>query len=502
MKLRIPPFKANLKKRLLTTTWYGLPVTVLLGGVLPVQAQQTSFNCNSGKSYLFQNAVNSSVTNAYEIDLTTGTSVQKTTSGITGGQLNAFGFNPVDKYIWGQVYNQGQVVRIGSEFTAQTYTVSGLPSGPYVVGDIDKNGVMYLAIGGSNATTDIFTTDLTKFATGLSANKLTTTASFITDWAISPKDNNLYAMYSSLSNKPTALTLYRFLTADRTNANGTITVAGTRETLGEVSGGSPAITPNNFGSAFMDINGSFYVVANATGAVYRIDRPDLLAAGSSPTATYIASPSQTPNTTNTDGARCATSIVAPLPVTLVSFSAIAAPGRSVQLNWATASEQNNNYFEVQRSVDGQNFGTLKQVPGHHTTTQSSNYSFVDAAPGAAAIYYYRLRQVDLDGTSTYSPVRTVNLAAGSSPVQLAVVPNPTTATNLHVQVRYAGAAPASATLTVQTLLGQTLLAQSVTIQPGTNELIPTKILAPGAYWLSVRGDAALGTQGVRVLVSN
>lgn len=487
-----------------STTWQNLTVGALLSLPLAAQAQQTSFNCNSGKSYLFQNAVNSSVTNAYEIDLTTGSAVQKTTNGITGGQLNAFGFNPVDKYIWGQVYNQPQVIRMGSEFTAQTYTVANLPASPFVVGDIDKNGVMYLTVGGSSATTDIFTIDLTQPTTALKATKLTTTISFITDWAISPRDNNLYAMYSSLNNKPTALTLYRFLTADRTNTDGTITAAGTREELGEVSGGSPAISPSNFGSAFMDINGSFYVVVNATGAIYRIGRPDLLAAGSSPTAVYVSSPSQTPNTVNTDGARCATSIVAPLPVTLVSFAATAAPRRSVQLTWATASEQNNAYFEVQRSPDGQTFTSLAQVTGHYSTTQASSYSFTDTEPGAATTYYYRLRQVDLDGTSTYGPVRAVSLAAGSSLVQLAVAPNPATPAGLRVQVQYAGPAATPATLIVQTMLGQTLLTQPVTIRPGLNELTPTPTatLAPGAYWLNVRVGAAPATPGVRVLISN
>ncbi|RYY19840.1 MAG: hypothetical protein EOO36_04865 [Cytophagaceae bacterium] len=145
---------------------------------------------------------------------------------------------------------------------------------------------------------------------------------------------------------------------------------------------------------------------------------------------------------------------------------------------------------------------MGQVAGHQTSTQASAYSFVDATPGPEATHYYRLRQVDLDGTSTFSPVRVVSLAAGSSPVQLAVAPNPTTPDNLRVQVQYAGTEAASATLTVRSLLGQTLLAQPVALQPGANVLTPALKLAPGAYWLGLSGGGTLGQQGVRVLVGN
>ncbi|RYY20969.1 MAG: hypothetical protein EOO36_01990 [Cytophagaceae bacterium] len=146
------------------------------------------------------------------------------------------------------------------------------------------------------------------------------------------------------------------------------------------------------------------------------------------------------------------------------------------------------------------FAAVGRVAGHQTTTQAKTYSFVDAAPGPEATHYYRLRQVALDGTSTLSPVRVVGLAAGSSPVQLAVAPNPTPSHTLRVQVQYAGPAAVPATLTVQSLLGQTVLTQPVTLRPGTNELVPGGVLAPGAYWLSLRG-AAVGQHSQRLLVS-
>lgn len=99
-------------------------------------------------------------------------------------------------------------------------------------------------------------------------------------------------------------------------------------------------------------------------------------------------------------------------------------------------------------------------------------------------------------------MQVVTLAAGTSAAQLTVAPNPVAAGRLQVQVQYAGAAPATATLTVRTALGQALWAQPVTLQPGANALAAGALLAPGVYWLALSGDAQVGTQGTRVVVGN
>jgi hypothetical protein len=488
----------------------------LLLGALPMLAQtpvQPTFACSVGKSYLFQNTP----TDAYEIDLLAGTTDRKTTNGlIAQTNLNAFGYNQKDGYIWGQLNGQSKLVRVGSDYSAQTFDFaapSGFNETGFVVGDVSGNGTMYLTRGGSGAggnnTTVIYAVNLNQAP--YTATILTSQGgTYLTDWAVSPIDGNLYALYSTIVNNgvqanPAKLTLYRFLTSART-VNGVTTPAGTRETLGTVAGGSTAITVANFGAEFMDGDGSFYVVANATGNIHRISRPDQLAASDENTAiaaTFITTgPAATTN--NNDGARCALSRVsaAPLPVTLTAFTAMAAPNRTVALAWTTASEVNNDYFEVQHSADGITFEAVGRVAGHQTTSQASTYTFVDAAPGAAATHYYRLRQVDLDSRSTFGPVRTTHLAPGSSAVQLAVAPNPTTAAGLRVQVQVAGEASTPAVLTVQDLLGQTLLTQPVTLQPGANVFAPAVVLAPGTYWLSLRGAATVGTPGVRVLIGH
>jgi hypothetical protein len=90
-----------------------------------------------------------------------------------------------------------------------------------------------------------------------------------------------------------------------------------------------------------------------------------------------------------------------LPVELTSFSANVNEG-TVNLHWTTATEINNNGFEVQRKVDNE-FHTIGFVQGHGTTTNIQNYSFVDQNV-AAGNYAYRLKQLDYNGTFEYSNV--------------------------------------------------------------------------------------------------
>jgi hypothetical protein len=113
---------------------------------------------------------------------------------------------------------------------------------------------------------------------------------------------------------------------------------------------------------------------------------------------------------------------APLPVQLVSFSALRA-GEAVRCSWKTATELNNARFVVERSRDGKQFEVVGSVDGQGTSTLGHSYTFNDTkAPATTA--YYRLRQEDTDGTSTYSAV--VAVAGLTGAVELAVVPNPGT----------------------------------------------------------------------------
>jgi hypothetical protein len=97
--------------------------------------------------------------------------------------------------------------------------------------------------------------------------------------------------------------------------------------------------------------------------------------------------------------------VTPLPVTWLTFNGKRL-NDNVILNWSTSTENNNNYFDVETSVDGANFYKAGQVKGKGNSTLTQQYSFTHYSPVVGA-NYYRLKQVDLNGEFTYSNVITV-----------------------------------------------------------------------------------------------
>ncbi|MCB0508283.1 MAG: T9SS type A sorting domain-containing protein [Bacteroidetes bacterium] len=116
-----------------------------------------------------------------------------------------------------------------------------------------------------------------------------------------------------------------------------------------------------------------------------------------------------------------------LPVELVSLTAEALPNNTTDLKWTTASEHNNDYFEVQRSTDGTNWITLGTVDGNGNSAYTHNYTYNDEHP-ESGINYYRLKQVDFDGAFKYTFVveATFDLQEyKANDNQYVVYPNPT-----------------------------------------------------------------------------
>ena len=158
-----------------------------------------------------------------------------------------------------------------------------------------------------------------------------------------------------------------------------------------------------------------------------------------------------------------------LPVVLTGFAATRAAA-GVQLHWRTASEVNSARFEVERSVDGVAFGPVATMAAAGTTQQPRTYAHLDASAPASRLYY-RLRQVDLDGSAHYSPVATVSGADAG----LTLSPNPIGETlylTTEQPVAYA----------VRTTLGQPLL-QGTTAAGATP--IAVASLPAGVYFVEL-----------------
>ena len=180
-------------------------------------------------------------------------------------------------------------------------------------------------------------------------------------------------------------------------------------------------------------------------------------------------------------------IVKPLPVELTRFEVVAA-GLDARLSWTTASEKNNAYFEVQRSLDGKQFETIGKRTGQGSTQAKTDYAYLDAGAGrllAGQPIYYRLRQVDYDGQEAFSPVRVVTFGPAAT-TAVALYPNPT-AQNPTVTLDLTGLPAGAYQVQVRDLTGRLL--QQQTLAGGQRHPLAVQPLPMGSYLVTVHGGA-------------
>ena len=186
------------------------------------------------------------------------------------------------------------------------------------------------------------------------------------------------------------------------------------------------------------------------------------------------------------------------PVTLLSFEAIPGP-RSVDLRWETAREVHSAFFVLERSADQAHFRPLAEVPAAGYSQERRRYARIDPAP-LAGINHYRLKQVDLDGSFTYSEVETVFFGGPAGYLQVRAFPNPVDAARqLDLElVRAQGGG--SLGISLYDLQGrQVYSAQVEAPQTFIRHQLDLRPLPPGVYLLSVQdGDQQ---RGLRILVS-
>lgn len=121
-----------------------------------------------------------------------------------------------------------------------------------------------------------------------------------------------------------------------------------------------------------------------------------------------------------------------LPVELLNFDGILTDN-GIELLWSTASELNNNYFELERSTDGIAFEVIGKIQGNGTVTEIMNYSYLDKKP-YFGVSYYRLVQIDYDGNyKMYNPIALDNNQYRTG-IELSLYPNPTNKENINLRV--------------------------------------------------------------------
>jgi len=176
-----------------------------------------------------------------------------------------------------------------------------------------------------------------------------------------------------------------------------------------------------------------------------------------------------------------------LPVELVSFT-----GEErdciTELNWQTATETNAHFFVIERSSNGIDYSEIGRVNAAGNSQTLVNYDFTDNNPGIQN--YYRLKQVDLDGTYEYSEVVRVNTTCFDGGVSdiLDVYPNPVIGSQ-QINMNIFSKTNQSAYVTILNVEGKTLIAKQVNIIEGINALhYSVGELPSGTYFIRLEGD--------------
>ena len=173
-----------------------------------------------------------------------------------------------------------------------------------------------------------------------------------------------------------------------------------------------------------------------------------------------------------------------LPVNLIDFVA-KIDGNRVRLEWRTAAERRNKYFEVERSTDGVSFSRITKINGGGTTDKPSFYQFYDNLTINGTLYY-RLKQYDEDGVVNDLGSRAVNFKI-SAATEVKIFPNPSAG---EFYVAFSDDKGGKANIAIYDISGRKLHSQTLLLSTGLKNyrIVPQHPLAPGQYLLKVLGE--------------
>jgi hypothetical protein len=184
-----------------------------------------------------------------------------------------------------------------------------------------------------------------------------------------------------------------------------------------------------------------------------------------------------------DGFSTITTGLTPLPVELISFLAVP-EDEAIRVTWVTASETNNSFFEVEKSVDGESFQLVARISGAGTTQNRTEYEIVDNKP-SPGVSYYRLVQHDFDGTTTFSKLLKIQFTDVLEET-IELYPNPV-GRGGEVVFRFFAFEPDQLSFSVVSPSGITLQQHVLTLLPGWNNLLDRAVLfETGVYLIPIR----------------
>jgi hypothetical protein len=179
----------------------------------------------------------------------------------------------------------------------------------------------------------------------------------------------------------------------------------------------------------------------------------------------------------------ATTLTTLLPVELLSFTAELTNSNYVELNWQTASEINNDYFSIERSLNDIDWKELIQIKGAGNSASLLSYIAYDTNT-IVGISYYRLKQTDFDGQFSYSQIKTVKIVK-SEVSQVSIYPIPT-----DNQITITGNKTEISQINIYNVFGQDVTSHTKEIIHSESKLIiDLSDLNSGMYYIKTKTTA-------------
>lgn len=185
----------------------------------------------------------------------------------------------------------------------------------------------------------------------------------------------------------------------------------------------------------------------------------------------------------------------PLPIELLLFNANKA-GNKVRLEWSTATETNNSFFTIERSLNGNDWKSIGVVKGAGNSMHVINYESYDNEP-ATGLQYYKLKQTDFDGQHKYSAPIAINFSENFT---FSLYPNPVFAnsgTPVYLNLNSIAVDSKPILLVVYDAMGREILSKVTIVEKNNGQVTaidPSNTLSPGIYIVSATSDNSIYKQ--------